>query len=149
MVGVFAPEWVEPLAHVLNALGSEHVWVVHGDGLDELTTAGTTQVAELKNGTVSTFSLTPEDVGLPRVDIADLKGGRSDRQRGRTAARCWTARKTPIATLPASTRRPDSSWRIWRKTWPKASKKAAESIDSGKAKAVAEKTAALSRGDTV
>jgi anthranilate phosphoribosyltransferase len=69
------PEWVEPIAHVLKALDSEHAWVVHGDGLDELTTTGETLVAELKNGSVSTFTLTPEEVGLPRADMADLKGG--------------------------------------------------------------------------
>lgn len=75
VVGVFAPQWVEPLAHVLKRLGSEHVWVVHGDGLDELTTTGTTQVAELRDGAVRAFTLTPEDAGLPRADPAELKGG--------------------------------------------------------------------------
>ena len=47
MVGVFAPEWVEPLAETLKALGTEHAWVVHGDGFDEITTTGETRVAEL------------------------------------------------------------------------------------------------------
>lgn len=75
VVGVFAPQWVEPLAHVLKRLGSEHVWVVHGDGLDELTTTGATQVAELRDGAVRAFTLTPEDAGLPRADPAELKGG--------------------------------------------------------------------------
>ncbi|TCD13252.1 anthranilate phosphoribosyltransferase [Oricola cellulosilytica] len=75
IVGVFSPEWVEPLAHVLKALGSEHVWVVHGAGLDELTTAGETKIAELSNGSVKTFTLEPEDVGLERVTIDQLKGG--------------------------------------------------------------------------
>lgn len=75
VLGVFSPQWVEPLAHVLKTLGSDHVWVVHGDGLDELTTAGDTQVAELKDGTVHTFTLTPEEAGLRRADPADLKGG--------------------------------------------------------------------------
>ncbi len=75
LVGVFAPQWVEPLAHVLNALGADHVWVVHGDGLDEITTAGETMVAELKDGAVRTFAVTPEAVGLKRVTAAALKGG--------------------------------------------------------------------------
>ena len=74
LVGVFAPQWVEPIAHVLKGLGSEAVWVVHGDGLDEMTTAGTTLVAELKGGKVRTFQMTPEQVGLPRVKPEDLKG---------------------------------------------------------------------------
>ena len=75
LVGVFSPEWVEPLAHVLKGLGAEAVWVVHGDGLDELTTAGPTKVAALQDGEVSAFEITPEDVGLPRVQPGDLKGG--------------------------------------------------------------------------
>lgn len=75
LLGVFAPEWVEPLAHVLKDLGTEAAWVVHGDGLDELTLTGATKVAELKHGTVRTFTVTPEDAGLSRVDGALLKGG--------------------------------------------------------------------------
>src|ERR1700758_5639846 len=61
LVGVFAPEWVRPMAEVLGRLGAEHAWVVHGDGLDELTTAGTTTVAEYKGGKVDTFEVAPED----------------------------------------------------------------------------------------
>lgn len=75
LVGVFSPEWVEPLAHVLASLGTERAWVVHGDGLDELTTAGTTKVAALQDGAVRLFEVTPEDAGLARSDPAALKGG--------------------------------------------------------------------------
>src|SRR6185437_3173747 len=75
LVGVFAPSWVRPVAEVLGKLGSERAWVVHGDGLDELTTTGTTLVAELKDGKVSSFEVTPEDAGLPRAPLADLQGG--------------------------------------------------------------------------
>jgi anthranilate phosphoribosyltransferase len=75
LVGVFAPEWVEPLAEVLRELGAEHAWVVHGDGLDEITTAGTTKVAELKNGKIRSFEIRPEDVGLRRALPEELKGG--------------------------------------------------------------------------
>lgn len=75
VVGVFDPQWLHPLAEVLRALGSEHVWMVHGDGLDELTTAGTTQVVELKDGSISEFSLKPEDAGLPSANMSDLLGG--------------------------------------------------------------------------
>lgn len=79
VVGVFDDKWVEPLAHVLKNLGSTRVWVMHGsDGLDELTTTGPSRVAELKDGNVSTFDLTPEEVGLPRAAAADLKGGDPD-----------------------------------------------------------------------
>jgi anthranilate phosphoribosyltransferase len=75
LVGVFSPEWTRPIAEVLGKLGSERAWVVHGDGIDELTTAGTTQVAALENGAVRTFEVTPEDAGLPRAEKANLRGG--------------------------------------------------------------------------
>lgn len=79
VVGVFDDKWVEPLAHVLKNLGSTRVWVMHGsDGLDELTTTGPSRVAELKDGSISTFEVTPEAVGLPRASAADLKGGDPD-----------------------------------------------------------------------
>ena len=74
--GVFARRWVEPLAQVLKNLGCEACWVVHGeDGLDELTTTGASYVAELKDGTVRTFTVTPADAGLPTARPEDLKGG--------------------------------------------------------------------------
>lgn len=76
VVGVYAAEWVEPIAQVLGRLGSRQAWVVHGrDGLDELSTTGPTLVAELKDGKVTTFEVTPEEAGLPRATLDDLKGG--------------------------------------------------------------------------
>ena len=74
LVGVFSARWLEPIAHVLKGQGAETVWVVHGDGLDEITTAGVTKVAELKDGEVRCFEIAPEDVGLARVSPQDLKG---------------------------------------------------------------------------
>ncbi len=76
LIGVFAKAWIRPLAEVLGRLGSERAWVVHGeDGLDEITTTGTTWVAELKDGAVETFEISPEVAGLPFATPADLKGG--------------------------------------------------------------------------
>jgi len=76
MVGVFSRHWIEPLALVLKNLGSQYVWVVHGsDGLDEITTAGTTYVAALEDGRVRTFEITPEQAGLQRVKPDALRGG--------------------------------------------------------------------------
>ena len=72
LVGVFAPQWVEPIAQVLKGLGAESVWVVHGDGLDEMTTAGTTQVAALENGEVRTFEIQPGAAGHARARPAGL-----------------------------------------------------------------------------
>ncbi|MGH7008874.1 MAG: anthranilate phosphoribosyltransferase [Stellaceae bacterium] len=74
LVGVFAPQWVVPVAEVLGKLGAAHAWVVHGDGFDEITTTGKTAVAEWKSGKLATFDVTPEMAGLPRAQIADLKG---------------------------------------------------------------------------
>jgi len=79
LVGVFSRQWIEPLAHVLNNLGSDSVWVVHGsDGLDEITTSGPTHVAALENGKVRTFEIKPEDVGLKSVKPESLRGADAD-----------------------------------------------------------------------
>ncbi len=75
-LGVFAADWVEPIAQVLKALGHERAWVFHGaDGLDELSTTGASQVAELKDGEIRCFTVNPEDAGLPVAKLADLTGG--------------------------------------------------------------------------
>jgi anthranilate phosphoribosyltransferase len=75
MVGVFSPEWVQPVAETLKALKADRAWVVHGDGFDEITTTGETHVAELADGTLKSFVLTPEQVGLKRYSREDLRGG--------------------------------------------------------------------------
>ncbi|WP_417683744.1 anthranilate phosphoribosyltransferase [Roseibium sp.] len=76
LLGVYDRQWLEPVAEVLKTLGSEHVWVVHGsDGMDEITTTGPTYVCELKDGKTRSFEISPQDVGLPVVDIKNLKGG--------------------------------------------------------------------------
>ena len=74
--GVFAKDWVEPLAQALNNLGCEAAWGVHGaDGLDEMTTTGASFVAQLKDGEITTFEVTPDDAGLAEAKPEDLKGG--------------------------------------------------------------------------
>ncbi len=76
IIGVYGRGMVPKLAAVLQELGSEHVWVVHGeDGVDELSITTTTHVAELKNGEIRTFTLTPEDAGLPVHSNEEIKGG--------------------------------------------------------------------------
>jgi anthranilate phosphoribosyltransferase len=75
VMGVYDPRLLEPLAEVLGRLGATRAWTVHGQGLDELTTTGETEVAEWKDGTVRRFTVTPEDAGLPRADLAALRGG--------------------------------------------------------------------------
>jgi anthranilate phosphoribosyltransferase len=75
LLGVFAPQWVVPLAEVMRDLGSESVWVVHGDGLDEITTTGKTSVAALENGKIRTFELSPADFGVSPCALSAIKGG--------------------------------------------------------------------------
>ena len=75
LMGVFAPQWVRPLAEVLQRLGSDSAWVVHGDGMDELTTTGINQVATLEGDRVDTFALDARELGFARVTADDLAGG--------------------------------------------------------------------------
>ena len=76
VLGVYSPELTETHGNVLNNLGSQHAFVVHGnDGLDEITTTTTTQVSELVNGTVKTYTLEPTKFGIPRANAASLVGG--------------------------------------------------------------------------
>jgi anthranilate phosphoribosyltransferase len=73
LLGVFSSDLVEPLAEVLNKLGSNHVLVVNAeDGMDEISVGAPTHVAELKDGQVSTFTITPEQFGVERADINQL-----------------------------------------------------------------------------
>jgi anthranilate phosphoribosyltransferase len=73
LIGVFSKEWVEPLAQVLTKLGSKHVLVVNAeDGLDEISIASPTTIAELKDGSVSIYTITPEQFGFQRVSLAEL-----------------------------------------------------------------------------
>lgn len=73
VIGVFDAAWVEPLAQVLKQLGSRHVLVVHGsDGLDEITISGETQVAELKDGEVTSYTISPQQFGLSTAPLSEL-----------------------------------------------------------------------------
>ena len=75
VVGVPSSRFVEPLARALGELGAVHAWVVHGAGMDELTTTDESEIAEWRNGAVRLFRITPEAVGLKRASLADLTGG--------------------------------------------------------------------------
>ena len=79
LLGVADGTLVEKLALVLQSLGCDHALVVHGeDGLDEITVTGKTQVCELKDGTISSYAISPEDFGLSRASLDSLKGGTVD-----------------------------------------------------------------------
>jgi anthranilate phosphoribosyltransferase len=144
MVGVFARPWIEPLAHVLGALGTERAWVVHGsDGLDEITTSGPTYVASLEGGTVTTFEVKPEDAGLKRATTADLKGGEAahnaEALRGVLDGKPGAFRDVAIlnaaATLVVAGKAKDIK---------QGAELAAKSVDSGEAKKRLERLVAVS-----
>ena len=74
VLGVFSKEWVQPIAEVLKQLGSQHALVVHSqDGMDEISIAAPTEVAELKDGAIRCYQIAPEDFGFARGDLAALK----------------------------------------------------------------------------
>ena len=75
LLGVYAPELVKTYAETAVALGHQHSFVVHGSGLDEVALHGETQVAEIKNGKIEYFTLTPEDFGLKTQSLESLRGG--------------------------------------------------------------------------
>ena len=79
VMGVYDKALVEPIANVLKSLGSKHVMVVHSkDGLDEISIADDTYVAELKDGAVTTYTINPTEFGLPLGDLNDIKADDAD-----------------------------------------------------------------------
>ncbi|HVT57277.1 MAG TPA: anthranilate phosphoribosyltransferase [Thermoanaerobaculia bacterium] len=79
LLGVYAADLVEPIGQVLRELGTEHALVVHGqDGLDEITTTGPTRVCEVRAGEVSSYTLTPDALGVRRATLEQLAGGGPD-----------------------------------------------------------------------
>ena len=79
IMGVYDKNLVEPIANVLKSLGSKHVMVVHSkDGLDEISIADDTYVAELKDGVVTTYTINPAEFGLPLGDLNDIKADDAD-----------------------------------------------------------------------
>jgi anthranilate phosphoribosyltransferase len=76
IIGVYAPHLTEMFAHTLKSLGARRALIVHGsDGLDEITITGASRVSELKNGEVTTYEISPEEVGLSRAPLEAVKGG--------------------------------------------------------------------------
>lgn len=145
MLGVFARHWVEPLAKVLATLGSEKAWVVHGsDGLDEITTTGTTHVAELANGKIRTFDISPADAGLKESTPNDLKGGEASHNaealRAVLDGKAGPFRDVAVFNAAATLIVADKADNL-----KDAAALAAKSIDSGAAKARLEKLVAVSK----
>jgi anthranilate phosphoribosyltransferase len=145
VIGVYSPTLTEPLARVLAELGTVRAFVVHGaDGLDEISTTGESRVSEVREGVVRSFTVRPEDFGLPRAVMSDLLGG--DREQnaqiirdildGATGAKRDIVLINAAAALVAGGRARDFGEGIAR---------AAESIDSGAARAKLEALVTLSQ----
>jgi anthranilate phosphoribosyltransferase len=146
VVGVFSWHWVEPIAHVLKNLGAEHVWVVHGhDGLDELTTTGATDVAELKDGRIEVFEVTPADAGLAPAKLADLKGG-DEKQNAAAIRDVLAGKRTPLRDIAIFNAAAALIVAGKATNLTDGAALAAHSIESGAAKVVLDKLVAISNG---
>jgi len=75
VIGVFDDSLCEPMANVLNILGTERALVVHGSGMDEISNTGETRIVELNSGRISKYTVTPEKLGIRRASIRDIEGG--------------------------------------------------------------------------
>lgn len=145
LTGAFSRHWIRPMAETLAALGSERAWLVHGaDGTDEISIAGATSVAALEDGKVHEFELHPEEVGLPVHPFEAILGGSPEENA--TALRALLAGKTgayrdavllnAAAALVVAGKASDLRDGVAR---------AAESIDSGAAKAKVDAVAAATQ----
>ena len=146
LLGVFAPEWLLIVAKVLDTLGSEKVWVVHGEGFDEVTITGTTQVAALENGTVTTFEVTPADFGFKAASEAEISGGNADENaialRGVLSGEPSAYRNMVLMNAACSLMVADKVSRL-----KDGVSMAAEAIDAGKAITVLDKLVSVSSQD--
>jgi len=87
VVGAYDPDLTEIMARVLGEMGARRAFVVHGlDGIDEVSTVGPTQVSELRNGSVRTYTITPDDLGLRTTDPEQISGGKPDENAAITTA---------------------------------------------------------------
>ncbi|HEY1837201.1 MAG TPA: anthranilate phosphoribosyltransferase [Rhizomicrobium sp.] len=145
LLGVFARDFVLPVANVLEALGTAKAWVVHGgDGLDEMTTTGATHVAVLEHGKIAQRDVRPEDVGLPRATLSALAGG--DAKQNADAIRTLLSgtkgafRDITVLNAAAALVVADKADDL-----KAGAALAAEAIDSGKAKSVLARVASASQ----
>ena len=144
VVGVFAEEWVEPVANVLGLLGVERAWVVHGaDGLDELTTTGVSHVAALDAGKIMTFKVSPKNAGLPEAKPEDLTGGDAAENAAHLRA-VLQGNQGPLRNIVLLNAAAALLVAGKAKSLREGVALAAESIDSGKAKAVLDALVKLS-----
>src|SRR5213596_808277 len=145
VIGVYSPALTEPLARVLAELGTHRAFVVHGaDGLDEISNTGDSRISEVREGVVRTFTVRPEDFGLPRAAITELLGGDREQNaeiirtilRGEVGARRDIVLMNAAAALVAGSRARD---------FKEGVELAARSIDSSTARQKLGRLVALSQ----
>ena len=145
LTGVFAADWARPMAETLGRLGSEAAWLVHGDGLDELSLSGVNHVAALEGGVVREFSLTGAEAGLPAWPRAAIAGGEAAENAAALRALLDGApgayRDTVLFNAAAALRLAGRAGGL-----REGVAAAAAAIDSGAARNVLERLAAASRG---
>jgi anthranilate phosphoribosyltransferase len=146
LIGVYADQWVRPMADVLSRLGCDRAWVVHGsDGMDEITTTGSSRVAELRDGRISEFTVDPQALGLALAQPTDLVGGDAAANAGaiRTVLAGQTGPLRDIVLLNAAAGLvvADAVADLGE-----GLSRAASAVDSGAAKAALERMVAISRG---
>lgn len=148
VLGVFAPEWVEPMAETLGRLGTERAWVVHGlDGIDELSIAGPSKVCEiLEDGTLNEFEVHPSDAGLGTHPLSALE---SEDVAGNALAitELLDGHETPFRETVLLNAAAGLHVHGKASDLKEGAAMAAEAIDSGKAKQTLRKLVKLSRGE--
>jgi anthranilate phosphoribosyltransferase len=96
VVGVYSLDWVEKLAEALSILGTSRAFVVHGlDGLDEITITGPTRMAEVREGLVHAYEVTPEEFGVTRAPLEEISGGRDAKENARMVRSVLGGEKSP------------------------------------------------------
>ena len=147
VLGVFAPEWVLPMAETLQRLGTERAWVVHGlDGIDELSIAGASKVCEVRNGAVSEFEVHPADAGLGTHPLSALE---SEDVAGNALAisELLDGHETPFRDAVRLNAAAGLLVHGKAGDLKTGAEMAAEAIDSGKARDTLRKLVTLSRGE--
>jgi len=143
LIGVYDGTLVEPLAHALGRLGSERALVIHGDGLDEFSPNGATEVAELRDGEVKRYRLRPQDFGLGDEDPAGLDGG--DARANAEALRAILGGKRGAGRSAVVMSAAGAFYAAGRTGLGDGARLAEETIDSGAATALLERLIECSR----
>ena len=146
VLGVFAPEWVRPMAETLARLGTVRAWVAHGiDGIDELSISGVTKIAEVNGADVREFEITPADAGLGTSPLSSLEGGSSE-DNALAIQELLDGQEGPFRDCVLLNAAAGLHVLGLAESLEEGARLAADAIDSGKARAALNKLSALSNG---